>query len=695
MRGTDKILPQLKDILNKILNVSKDANCFLNLIKEKNPTLLCLTQQNDIGIVIQNESYQVLYVNPFVEEIAKIEPGTLCYRAFKKLDKPCGFCPLKMTIQCNQKALYCIDFTSDGSFYKMYTIPFGEIKDKRVVIKALKRIRDKTSNVLFNEYIKQARLLEAHHLKYLKELNRRFKQLFETANDAIFIADAKTGMLIDCNDKAGLLTGYSKAELLLMHQSHLHPPEKRIYYANLFKKHVNIGRNFAAEEEIMRKDGLIVPVSISVSVVKLGNRKIIQGIFTDITEVKKIEEERQRLKILEEEKQKLEQFSLIDPLTEMFNYRYLKIRLEAECKESKRYSKPLSILAIDVDYFKSINDVYGYELGDKIICELANIIRKNIREIDVAVRYEGATFIIIVPNAGKADVMKLSRRLKYTIDENKFAQPLHNIRLKVSMAIVSYPEDGVAISGHTFHLIDLIFRQIKEKGGNIISDAQILSEHDDNSDLDRIMSGVSIKRVHRKLERLIKRINQTTLETIYALVETMRAKDSYTQEHSMSMVLYAEEMGRILGLPERDIENLKLGAMLHDIGKVGISDKILQKKGPLTEGEFGIIKKHPLIGAEIVRRVHFLKDVVPILLHHHEAFDGTGYVGHLKGEEIPLLARITSIVDVYQALISKRSYRRAYNQEEAIDILKKESRTKFDPSLVEIFIKLVSSKANK
>ncbi|MBL7130118.1 MAG: HD-GYP domain-containing protein, partial [Candidatus Omnitrophica bacterium] len=251
------------------------------------------------------------------------------------------------------------------------------------------------------------------------------------------------------------------------------------------------------------------------------------------------------------------------------------------------------------------------------------------------------------------------------------------------------------ISGHTFHLIDLIFRQIKEKGGNIISDAQILSEHDDNSDLDRIMSGVSIKRVHRKLERLIKRINQTTLETIYALVETMRAKDSYTQEHSMSMVLYAEEMGRILGLPERDIENLKLGAMLHDIGKVGISDKILQKKGPLTEGEFGIIKKHPLIGAEIVRRVHFLKDVVPILLHHHEAFDGTGYVGHLKGEEIPLLARITSIVDVYQALISKRSYRRAYNQEEAIDILKKESRTKFDPSLVEIFIKLVSSKANK
>ena len=124
------------------------------------------------------------------------------------------------------------------------------------------------------------------------------------------------------------------------------------------------------------------------------------------------------------------------------------------------------------------------------------------------------------------------------------------------------------------------------------------------------------------------------------------------------------------------------------MGKIGISDAILLKKGKLTPEEYETIKMHPKVGAEIIRSIHFLKDVVPIVLHHHEKWDGTGYPSGLKGKEIPLLARIVGIADAYQALASDRPYRKAYSKKEALNILKKEAGTHFDKDLVNILIKL-------
>jgi len=134
------------------------------------------------------------------------------------------------------------------------------------------------------------------------------------------------------------------------------------------------------------------------------------------------------------------------------------------------------------------------------------------------------------------------------------------------------------------------------------------------------------------------------------------------------------------------LENLERGAMLHDIGKIGISDSILRKKAKLTAEEYRIIKTHPKIGAEIIRAVHFLRDVVPVVLYHHERWDGKGYPSGLKEREIPLLARIVSIADAYQALISDRPYRKAFSKKEALEILKNEAGTHFDKDLVDVLI---------
>ncbi len=189
-----------------------------------------------------------------------------------------------------------------------------------------------------------------------------------------------------------------------------------------------------------------------------------------------------------------------------------------------------------------------------------------------------------------------------------------------------------------------------------------------------------------------KDVNQLIWDSIYALANATDARDHYTGEHSKKMVSIVKEVGRKLGLEKKDVINLERAAVLHDLGKIGISDSILRKKGRLTKKEYEEIKRHPVIGAEIIRSIHFLKDVVPLILHHHERFDGSGYASGLKGGNIPVGARVLAVADVYQALISDRPYRRAYPKRTAIKIIREGSGTEFDPEVVRAFLETIKKK---
>ncbi|MDD5465539.1 MAG: HD-GYP domain-containing protein, partial [Candidatus Omnitrophica bacterium] len=177
--------------------------------------------------------------------------------------------------------------------------------------------------------------------------------------------------------------------------------------------------------------------------------------------------------------------------------------------------------------------------------------------------------------------------------------------------------------------------------------------------------------------------------------KTIEAKDYYTSEHGENMVSIAVEIGKKLNISEKELENLKHAAILHDLGKIGIPDKILHKKGKLNENELKKIRAHPQIGAEIIRSVHFLSAVVPIVLHHHERFDGLGYSSGLKGKDILLGARIIAVADVYQALVSDRPYRKAYSKKEALKIIQEGAGTQFDPEIVKIFLEISKAKGRR
>lgn len=189
---------------------------------------------------------------------------------------------------------------------------------------------------------------------------------------------------------------------------------------------------------------------------------------------------------------------------------------------------------------------------------------------------------------------------------------------------------------------------------------------------------------------LHERLEETFLETIIALANAVDARDTYTGDHSQRMADISTQVATAMNLPKNDVEALHWATILHDIGKIGVPDEILNKKGPLTKKEWVIMKEHPITGAQIVAPVRYLTRVSPIIQAHHEKMDGTGYPFGLEGDEIPLGSRILAVVDAYVAIRDERVYSEAHTHEEAITELRRSSGTQFDPEIVDVFCKTIT-----
>ena len=187
---------------------------------------------------------------------------------------------------------------------------------------------------------------------------------------------------------------------------------------------------------------------------------------------------------------------------------------------------------------------------------------------------------------------------------------------------------------------------------------------------------------------LYENIYENLFSTLYAFVETIEARDPYTKQHSASVSGYAMSIARKNGCSQEEIAKLNISGNLHDIGKIGIPDNILLKPGRLTDAEYKIIKKHPVIGSNIIGHLGMWTDEQGIIRHHHERFDGKGYPDNLKGEDIPFLARILSVADVYDALTTDRSYRQRMSDDDAAEIIKENAGSQFDPTIVDVFLDL-------
>ena len=204
-----------------------------------------------------------------------------------------------------------------------------------------------------------------------------------------------------------------------------------------------------------------------------------------------------------------------------------------------------------------------------------------------------------------------------------------------------------------------------------------------------------IRKINLELKDTYDKLEKAYLESIETLRYTVEAKDTYTRGHSDRVSAYSVLLGEKLGLSEKELNDLKIGGLFHDIGKIGVPDSILLKDSKLTDDEYSEIKNHPAIGAHILSNATIFSDIIPIVKHHHERFDGLGYPGKLKGEEIPYLARITAVADAFDAMTSKRTYRNSL----PLDIVKAEIEkckgTQFDPECADAFLDILNNDYDK
>ncbi|MEW6087846.1 MAG: diguanylate cyclase [bacterium] len=388
---------------------------------------------------------------------------------------------------------------------------------------------------------------------------------------------------------------------------------------------------------------------------------------------------------------KLKELSLKDSLTGLYNYGYLTERLSSELKRARRYILPFSIIMMDIDYFKSINDTYGHEFGDKILKELSQFLKNSVRSNDVVVRYGGEEFVVLLPDTNKSGAIKFSRQLLSSIREHSFGGREKNIKIKVSMGIVSFPDDGIDKDSDFLNLVDRVVRYIKETGGDRLSTFEMIDTKDLKS-VDVDSSSITVNKLKQKLSRMEKRVNQALLESLYSFAKTAGLKDSYSNDHADKMISIVTRIGKRFNLSNREMEILKQAAVLHDLGKVAIPEKILQKNGKINKKEYARVKKHPEIGANIIKNVKFLHEIVPIVHCHHERFDDLEYPKRKGCKNIPLGAKIVGIADIYLALVSDRPYRKAFSKKEALEIIRQNSGRQFDPKIVKVFLKILQSK---
>ena len=365
-----------------------------------------------------------------------------------------------------------------------------------------------------------------------------------------------------------------------------------------------------------------------------------------------------------------EHLARVDSLTGLLNRRSLDEILSNEIGRHSRYGGSFSLIILDLDLFKSFNDTFGHLAGDELLRQIGAIMKNTVREADQAFRYGGDEFAILLPQTSPDAALKVAERIR----QQTFATvEIESKPISISLGVASWPADGLSPE-EVLASADAALYQAKKSGGNHTVCSQLDFRSPDRKNISGCLKGSQVT---------------DDVDTIFALAATVDARDRFAHDHAKQVHNYATAMGRELGMNPQEIEHLGNCALLHDVGKIGISNDILQKSETLTESEWEIIKSHPALGAAIISHCSQLSSCVDPVLHHHEKFDGGGYPDGLKGEEIPLESRILAIADTFAVLTSEHVYSQALTYEVAIDEIKKGAGTQFDSKLVEVFLKIV------
>ncbi len=395
--------------------------------------------------------------------------------------------------------------------------------------------------------------------------------------------------------------------------------------------------------------------------------------------------------------------AITDGLTGLYNRRYFEEYIAKEVTRSFRQGQPFSIVGIDLDFLKKINDEYGHAYGDLAIKTVADVLKQNARSIDVAARMGGEEFNILLPGIDSAGAMAAAERIRKAIEEREL-DTIGQITASVGVATFLEHSDNLE---ELLELTDQAMYQSKRNGRNQVTLAKPINETSwqeiaVNTFLD-ILSKHSVHVEENLLTNLKEKLstidNQPEMpkEVLYSVADMLTK--SYNPLHESGAVkmkvLLATSLAKRFDLSKDDIDKLRIAVLLYDIGNLLLPREILQKTTPLTLEEREHIQEHPVIAArDILRPISCVQDIIPIIEHHHENWDGTGYPNRMSKDEIPITSQIILIVDAYFALIEHRPYRTKLSPYEALEVIKKDTGKKWSETLVQEFVMIIEHDLN-
>jgi diguanylate cyclase (GGDEF)-like protein/PAS domain S-box-containing protein len=528
----------------------------------------------------------------------------------------------------------------------------GEEKEKRAaeLLLANKELAQKTKELfLAREQIEMASVIISSAWKYNKSL-------IEASIDPIITID-KDGIIIDVNTAVENATGLPKNKLIGTNFSEMFtdPEKAKGYYKTVFKK----GQKFNYQLNLKHVNGFTTPVIYNAFVCS-DNEENKVGVMVannDITAKQKddivylqinlnllIKQRTSELMTANEnlalENEKNEYLSFHDYLTGLHNRRYFENEIT---RVDTKTNLPISIIICDVDGLKLINDSFGHAAGDELLIKAAEVIKKACRDGDIISRLGGDEFAILLPKTDVEETALIANRIKEFTSQGKVG--------KIQLSI-SYGYDTK------------------------------------KTDKQSLMEVFATAENHMYRYKLYER-SSIRSNTIDLIMKTLFEKSNRESQHSDRVGTICQAIASTMNFDKSYVKKMRIAGLVHDIGKIGIDDKILNKSGPLSNDEWLEIKKHPEIGWRILSTSNDYLELAQFVLNHHERWDGGGYPNGLKGEEILLESRIIAVADAYDAMTSKRTYRKGYGKEESIKELIRCSGTQFDPEIVDVFVNQV------
>lgn len=461
----------------------------------------------------------------------------------------------------------------------------------------------------------------------LAQSEERFRTMFEEAPMGIGIFDARTGKAMQINSRYAEIVGRSGDEVLSMDwklYSHPDEVEENLHRVELLMENKISG--FSMDKRFIRPDGEEVWVNMTVTPFhSKGHQEYCHlCMIEDITSRKKAEEE-------------ITYLSYYDPLTGLYNRRFY----EEEMKRiNTSRNLPITLVLADVNGLKLTNDAFGHSLGDNLLRNVAQVFKKECRTEDVIARIGGDEFVFLLPKTDGAEAQRIIERINNSISEKQ--------REKIICS--------VSFGWATKHYLKEDIRKIFMRA-------------EDYMYRNKLAESTSMRN-----------------ETIKLITKTLYQKNRREQLHCERVSKLCELIGNAMRLSPDAVRELKMAGLLHDIGKIGIDESLLNKRGKLTELEWSDMKRHPEIGYHILRSVNEFAPIAKYVLHHHERIDGKGYPRQLKDDEIPIQSKIISIADAYDAMTSHRPYREDLSLSEVIAEFKSNAGSQFDPEILKIFI---------